>query len=257
MNTETKYTFGDTPTADDRLKRIASFFNPLAKEFIQSQKTQQCNLAIDLGCGPGYTTKMVCEATDANKVIGLDKSEVFVKAASEHFPKLIFQVHDVAQNKIPYKADVMYVRFLLSHLKNTQTIIEKWIEALAPGGMLFIDELEAIRTDHPLFHSYLKVSDALVHSQGANLYIGKKLDEDCRNMHLIYNESVILPVQNTIAASWFYPNTVSVWKTDNFVASMLNEKERNEIALSLFDLSQGNDQASEITWIMKRIIIQK
>ena len=29
-----RYTFGDTITANDRLKRIADFFNPLAAEFI-------------------------------------------------------------------------------------------------------------------------------------------------------------------------------------------------------------------------------
>ena len=252
-----KYTFGDTPTADDRLKRIASFFNPLAQTFIRSHLITKTGTAFDLGCGPGYTTNMVYQATNAGNVTGFDISDNFLESAKSYFPDYNFIKHDVANKELPGKADVIYVRFLLSHLENTKKAIQNWTKALNPNGLLFIDELEEIHNSNSLFSVYLDINNKLIHSQGANLFVGNQLERDVTSMNVIYNESTILPVKNNMAAWWFYPNTVSVWKTSDIVKKFISESKREEIAHQMFDMTESNSDESSITWVMKRIIIKK
>jgi len=43
--------------------------------------TRPPELAYDLGCGPGYTTAMVGEVTQASRVVGADSSAAFVAAS--------------------------------------------------------------------------------------------------------------------------------------------------------------------------------
>ena len=252
-----KYTFGDTKTADDRLLRIATFFNPKAHDFICNHLEKEINCAIDLGCGPGHTTNMLQLATSAKKVIGLDISGNFVDAAKSYYPNLTFRVHDITQGGFPEKADCMYSRFLLSHLTDINAVLNLWIKELNNDGMLFIDELEEIQTNYEIFKEYLEISTELVSSQGASLFIGKQLENEAQSLNVVFNESIILPVENKTAAWWFYPNTVSVWKTDTYIKNMLSETEREYISNKLLEISETEDNISNITWKMKRLIIKK
>jgi len=254
---ETKYTFGDTPTADDRLKRIASFFNPQAENFIRPFLNGKVDIALDLGCGPGHTTSMLANVTKANKVVGLDFSEKFIESANRHYTGLEFKVHDVTQTPFPMNANIIYCRFLQSHLNNTEKVINSWMNELMPGGMLFIDELENIKTENEDFNFYLEIGDKLIASQGANLYIGDQINRDVKNLNVLYNESIILPVKNHMAAWWFYPNTVSIWKTSDFVKDLVTDQKREQIARKFFDMAENKSEQSDITWIMKRIVIKK
>ena len=257
MNTQTQYTFGDTLTADDRLKRIASFFNPLARNIISEIIDQPVRQAVDIGCGPGYTTAMVSSATKAEITTGLDKSEKFIEAAKSRFPELKFKLHDITEYPFPVTADFMYCRFVISHMSNISYLINNWMSNLNDNGLLFIDELEDIFTENKLFKKYLDINTRLIKSQGANLFIGGEIVKAVPGLNMVYNESAILPVQNRMAAFWFYPNTVSVWKNNDFVKNIIQEDERSRIAQELFNLSESNDTTTNITWKMKRIIIKK
>ncbi|MFO7658640.1 MAG: class I SAM-dependent methyltransferase [Bacteroidales bacterium] len=251
-----RYTFGDTITANDRLKKIAAFFNPLAIEFIRSNIHGHICSALDLGCGPGYTTNMLASATNAIQVTGIDISENFLESARYSFNKYQFIKHDVTSLPLPVKADLIYFRFLLSHLKNIRQLVKGWITSLTPGGYLVIDELEVIYTDNRLFKDYLAISDGLVKSQGAKLYIGKELEEEFNGLNICKNVSSLLPVKDCQAAEWFYPNTVSVWKNEEWVKNRLSQVEVREISEQLFRLSLDKTDKSSITWRMRKMIIK-
>ena len=76
-------------------------------------------------------------------------------------------------------------------------------------------------------------------------------------MNVIYNESIILPVENSMAAWWFYPNTVSIWKTSDFVKELITDEQREQISRQLFEMDESKSRGKDIIWIMKRIIIKK
>jgi trans-aconitate 2-methyltransferase len=250
-----RYTFGHTNTAAERLKRIADFFNPLAADIIRDHLQKKINKTCDFGCGPGYTTDMLARSTHAEEIIGIDISSYFLDLARQTYPDYQFIQDDVTQLKTKEKYDFIYCRFLLSHLPNTEKVITRWMEMLNHGGILFIDELEAIETDISVFKKYLFTNHELIKSQGAELYIGGKLNKSVNGFRCIQNRSNLISVKDSLAASWFFPNTISIWKDDPFVQSTINEEDRNRLSDELLQIWQKGDNASHITWKMKRILL--
>ena len=244
-------------TANERLKKIAEFFNPLASRFILENIHSNVNSALDLGCGPGYTTDMLANSTCANIITGIDFSDKFLDSARRNYPDYKFINHDVRSVPLPVKADIIYFRFLLSHLKDIRLLIEGWLRTLNPGGFLVLDELENIYTDNEVFKKYLSINDGLINSQGANLYVGKILDKELEGMNLFRNVSTLIPVKDFQAASWFFPNTISVWEDQDWVKKALDESERKRISKELLEIIEQKSEKSSITWRMRKIIIQQ
>lgn len=252
-----RYTFGNTITAAERLKVIAEFFNPLACKMIKQYVNDIYDTVIDLGCGPGYTTNMLYNTIKCNTVYGFDNSEEFIEIARSGYERFHFKKHDITKIPFPVKGDFMYARFLLSHLKNIKNVIKGWTDQLNPGGILFIDELYDIYTDKKIFTDYIKVNANLIKSQGADLFIGKKLNEAVDGLYIIHNEVTKIPVYNYQAAQWFYPNTISIWNTDEYILKTISEEKRKGISEKICEMRFDNSGKSNITWYMKRIFIKK
>jgi trans-aconitate 2-methyltransferase len=252
-----KYTYGTSETAARRLEEIANFFNPLAIKFIRNYSEGLFNVALDLGCGPGFTTDMLSNATACPQVYGIDKSSSFLKLAAARYENCTFVEHDVTKTPFPLKADVMYARFLLSHLRTVVELVNRWLPELTDGGIVFIEELEDITTESDVFRKYLKINDGLIASQGASLYIGTILAGASYNADVLRNECLTIPVANSQAAGWFLPNTVTIWKEEQYVLDATSQEEREEISRELLRIKDSNDFHSGITWKMRRLVLKK
>jgi trans-aconitate 2-methyltransferase len=250
-----RYTFGHSFTAAERLRIIAGFFNPLAAEIIMHYTKGNVINAADMGCGPGYTTHMLARSTRSENTVGIDNSSYFLELAKKNFPSYSFIQDDVTSLKNKRQFEFIYCRFLLSHLNNVPAVIEQWIKMLLPNGILFIDELEGIETDVPVFREYLDISRRLIASQGPDLYIGTRLTAFAAGFKCLENRSDRVPVADATAAAWFYPNTISIWRDDPFVKENIPEKERVRISENLLHISRQKMTTSDITWKMKRILL--
>jgi len=153
-----RYTLGTDRTAALRLETLASFFNPFSRRFIQQHITTPVKSSLDLGCGPGFTTAMVAEATSCKTVYGLDRSPRFLKAAAARFKQCRFIKHDVSQTPFPVRTDLIYARFLLTHLKNQTELVNHWVRQLNHNGMLLVEETDAIDTGIAVFKKYVRVT---------------------------------------------------------------------------------------------------
>jgi trans-aconitate 2-methyltransferase len=71
-------------------------------------------LALDLGCGPGWSTRLVHEVSDALRTVGIDASDRYVAEARRRQPALEFVVADIAQALPIRGADLIVSRFLLT-----------------------------------------------------------------------------------------------------------------------------------------------
>jgi len=252
-----RYTFGTSPTAAHRLREISRFFNPLTQEFIGQFIQKPVHTALDLGCGPGYTTHMLKKATGCREIFGFDVSEEFLALAAKRHPEYNFIRHDITCAPFPVHPQVAYSRFILSHLADSVSVINGWSGELGEKGLLFIEELEDIHTEIPVFNAYLSANRGLIALQGAELYVGKIIGAGRYDHEVLYNESVLLPVLNRRAASWFYPNTVSIWECENYITHSLSPRERQQISGELRRIILGNDHRSGITWEMRRMVIRK
>ena len=252
-----RYTLGTDRTAALRLEQLASFFNPFSRQFIQKHVTVPVGSALDLGCGPGFTTAMVAEATGCPNVYGLDSSARFLKAAADRFKQCRFLKHDVSRAPFPVRVDLIYARFLLTHLKHQTELVNQWVRQLNDKGMLLIEETDAIDTEIGVFKKYVQVTEGLIASQGGFLYAGRLLADARYDAEVVCNQPVSIPVPNGICASWYYPNTVSVWKREAYIKERVLEKERKAMAEEILGIQESGDNRKGITWTLRRLVLRR
>ncbi len=254
---KSEYTFGTDSAAASRLEKIAEHYNPLAAKTIRRFVEKPVGAAIDLGCGPGFTTHMLADATGCQQVYGIDNSREFLDMAAQRFKQYTFLPHDVTQAPFPTKADVIYTRFLLCHLKAALELVALWMTQLNPNGLLFIDEIDAIDTDLPIFKTYLETAEGIIAAQGGCLYVGKVLGSADFEADVLLNEPYDLPVADHLAASWFFPNTQTIWNENQYVLDHLDPEQRKTIGHELKRLSGIQLSPSNITWRMRALVLRK
>jgi len=115
-------------------------------DFIKKHAGKPVVSAVDLGCGPGFTTQMLNMAATAKEVYGFDNSDTLLFSAMEKFPECIFVKHDPASTPFPVKPELMYARFVLSRLPEPVKVVNNWLKELGSGGVLLIEELEDTKT---------------------------------------------------------------------------------------------------------------
>lgn len=253
----TEYTFGTDNAGANRLEDVASFFNPLAAQFIQTHLDgPPCRTAVDLGCGPGFTTDMLAEATGCAEVYGLDNAPHFLQMAAAHFPDYTFIQHDLTQVPFPVQADVIYVRFVLSHLSDVVQMVNQWVTTLKPAGLLFVDEVEAVESEIAVFQQYLATNTGMIAAQGADLWVGATLAEGSYAADVVSSTCDVIPVANCQAATWFLPNTQTVWRTDDYVQAHLAPEEQQAISAEIARIKESGDERQQNTWKMRRLVLR-
>jgi SAM-dependent methyltransferase len=172
-----RYTFGDDPAASARLALLAELFEPTTRALLAPLEDDARTRVVDLGCGPGHTTALLAERFPAAEVVGLDRSPTFLaEARAAGRPRCRFLEADVTEAPLPgTPADVIYARYLLSHLPSPTTVLAGWAGQLAPGGVLVVEEAEAVVTDDDLVRRYLAIVEDLVASEDGTLFAGPRL----------------------------------------------------------------------------------
>ena len=168
------YAFGDSDLAAERLCVLAGLFEPEIRGFLGGSAPDRPAIAVDLGCGPGHTTRLIADVVHPKTLIGLDASSRFIRLAQAAAgPTASFLECDLATGVFPVDhVDMMFVRLLLTHLSDPRSAVTGWMAALAPTGVMLIDEVEAIETDNHLVQDYLGLTDQVVTSRGGQSYIG-------------------------------------------------------------------------------------
>ena len=131
-------------------------------------------LAVDLGCGPGATTALVHSTTGATRTIGVDSSAGFLDQARAAVHDAEFLLADLTDAPVP-PADLVYARYLLSHLPAPEDRIHAWRATLRPGGRLLVEENTRLRISHPVFRRYEDAVAVVMGTAGGDLYVGERL----------------------------------------------------------------------------------
>ncbi|HET9656824.1 MAG TPA: class I SAM-dependent methyltransferase [Kineosporiaceae bacterium] len=172
-----RYTFGDGPTARHRLDLLAEVYRPATEAFLRERAPRQPELAVDLGCGPGHTTRLLHEISQATRTTGLDASTRYLELAAADPPAGVdFARADLSRGPLPVPpADLMLCRFLLTHLSAPQTALRSWVAALRPGGVLLAQETARLASPAWQFQRYYELVGAVQRSHGQALEIGARL----------------------------------------------------------------------------------
>ncbi len=266
----TRYTLGDNQVAGDRLALLAQVFGPASVALLQRGAGSRApRLAVDLGCGPGHTTRMVARTLAPGETVGLDASAAFVARAAEetaadeavHGPlpgAVRFVRHDVTRLPWPVApADVAFARYLLAHLPEPASVVASWGTGLAPGGRLLLDEVERIDIAVPAFATYLDVSGAMIRAQGAELYVGQALRDlgPVDGLELVSSDTATISPTTDEVARLFAMN-LATWRHDPWVVEHVDPEVVATLAADL-DALHGIERRGEIVWTHRQLVLER
>lgn len=251
------YTFGESTIASRRLRLLSEVFAPTSREFLGEAVRFRPHVALDLGCGPGHTTHLIAEVLKPDRTIGVERSEAFLSEAraTEH-GGVSFVEHDVTEMPLPVadEMDFIHARFLLSHLPRPEQVVADWTRQLSPGGLLLLEEVEEIRTDHPILGRYLEIVSAMLSHYGNELYVGPRLD---RSLDFTRTTSRLSRLEPTAGqAAGMFSMNLATWREDAFVRETYSEGEIEELKVGLLGLT-GSRARGGIFWHLRQVVIER
>ena len=168
-----------------------------------------------------------------------------------------FVTWDVAELPFPTgPADLVYARLLLAHLEDPVAVALSWMTQLNVGGLLVVDEIEWIVTDHPVLQAHLHLAASLVATTGAQMCAGPLLaglgDVPGLRQHL--RRVVELPVPTADAAAMF-ELSLQAWGEGIVAAGLCDRGELFELAGALSAL-RDSPATGEITWGLHQAVYE-
>ena len=252
------YAFGDTDVEAARLALVTEVFGPTSEALLTQAVEHPPVLAYDLGCGPGHTTRLVAKATGATLTVSLERSAAHLTRARAGAPKGVrFVTWDVAELPFPAgPADLVYARLLLAHLEDPVAVASSWTTQLNLGGLLVVDELEWIATDHPVLQAHLRLASSLVATTGAQMCAGPVLAGlgDVPGLECRLRRVVELPVATVDAAAMF-ELSLQAWGEGIVAAGLCDRGGLFELARALSAL-RDSPATGEITWGLHQAVYE-
>ncbi|MGZ4676127.1 MAG: class I SAM-dependent methyltransferase [Acidimicrobiia bacterium] len=251
----TGYSFGDSELAAERLHVLDTVFAPTTDALLDGIDITPARVA-DLGCGPGATTARLVDRFPGATVTGMDASGGFLAAARDAVPAATFVGADVTRPLPGTPYDLVYARFLLAHLPDVGAAIRNWLDALAPGGWLVLEETEHIASRDPWFARYEAVSVARVAAAGAQVYAGADITAAIPSGAEILVDRVIgLDVGAGDAAGMFWRN-LATWGRDAVDQGLILEPDRAELLAHLRDRADDPTRGL-FTWTHHQTVLRR
>lgn len=254
------YLFGDSDLAARRLRLVAEVFAATSREFMILAAARCPSLAVELGCGPGHTTHLLADALACRQVVGLDSSDHFIALAGKTATAQVsFRLHDATTVPFPVgPCDVIYARFLLTHLVEPDALIATWATQLRPGGRLLVEEADSIDTAEPALETYLSIAEATLRDGGCDLYVGRWLGamQTPGVLATRLNRVVSLPLTNHLAAKMFSLN-IRTWKHSAFVQENYSSATIRQLEDDLAALAAAPTDQKGIQWRLRQLALER
>ncbi len=170
-----------------RLDILSSTIREHTKDFLVWGGLRKGIRCLDLGCGNGSVSALMAKQVGPEgNVLGLDLDPTNIAHAnqlkqSDGIVNLMFQVADANQIEKGQQYDLVYSRFLLSHLKSPDLVLKKAFESLKEGGKILLEDTDFSGhfsfPANKAFDRYVSLYQQLLKKRGADANIGKKLPQ--------------------------------------------------------------------------------
>lgn len=257
------YTFGDTERASRRLRDLARVYEPESRALLRSvlelRDPQELRIAVDLGCGPGWSTQLVRETLQPQRTIGLDSSQRYIAEARVNHPHLDFLQHDILHVPFPVdSADLLFCRFLLTHVRSPSSALDAWTHLAAPGGLLVIHETESLQATDPSLRRYYELVGEMQRHYGQELNVGAMLDESFASVQwkVRRSERIVLQKSAREMAQLHLPN-LRTWGSNEYASQAFDRHEIEELDRVLERIASGAEDAGTVQNAARQIIAER
>jgi SAM-dependent methyltransferase len=255
------YTFGDSDLAQRRLELVGTTFEDTTRDFLRAEAPAEPALAVDLGCGPGHTTVLLRDTLRPAHTLAIDFSSAYVAATAERVegdPTVEVIEADVLE--LPQQVndvDVTFVRMLLTHLRDPIAAVDLWLERLAPGGVLLIEEVESIETEEPGLVRYLDLQREMLGANDNQLEIGPELEAKLSAKPELRSSRVATFQPGAGVAARMFGMNFGTWRDRREVVERHETAELDSIAKGLGRVATAPEDSLPITWGMRQIVLAR
>lgn len=257
------YTFGDNAVAAVRLRRLAEVFRPSLDRFVTEHVPGTVRHVLDLGCGPGHTTRALAASLPAARVTGIDHSGTFIEEATRTTAANVeYRVGDVTRPRDEAAPDLppagaLYARFLLTHLPSPAEALSTWASYLAGGAVCLLQETAAMIGSHPALARYYELVADLQRRHGQRLDIGRALADlaDTRVYNVTYSGEHRFVLSGSRMAELHRLNLMT-WRHDPLAASF-DPHELEWLAAELGQIAEGRCADAVVEYSMGELVVER
>lgn len=180
------YIIGGGQRGSDRLIILANATWPTSRDFLRRAGLRSGMRCLDLGCGNGEISLRLFDLIGATgRVVGVDMDAAKIaiaqhKAAATSYDatfRILNLEADVSDLQTTF--DVVYLRLILSHLRDPQRLLQQLRPLLTPATVVAIEDVEfdGHHCSPPCaaFDQYVALYKAAAQQRGADANIGPKL----------------------------------------------------------------------------------
>jgi SAM-dependent methyltransferase len=168
-----------------RLRIIARALWPTTERLLLTAGIVPGMTCMDVGCGGGDVSLAMARLVGASgKVVGLDLDDTKLRLAREDAARdglrnVEFRTSNVDQLDHEMEYDLVYARFLLTHLRDPADALIRIVRAAKLGGVIVVEDLDHSGVfSHPpcaALERHVTLYNQVVHLRGADPEIGPKL----------------------------------------------------------------------------------
>jgi ubiquinone/menaquinone biosynthesis C-methylase UbiE len=219
-----------------RLRLLSQTLKSYTKEILMKSGLKTGQSFLDCGCGGGDVSLLAASIAKEGKLVGVDVDPIVIELAkkdAEHLPNIHFQQSSIYELPFKDEFDVVYARFLLSHLPPNMALM-KMIEAAKPGGRIVVEDVHFsghfCYPANKAFDKYVQLYMEVVSSNGGDAELGVRLPSIFKSAGLKnISFDVIQPVFTKEEGKWMAYITLEKIKPALLRANIVAEQELNEL----------------------------
>lgn len=169
----------------ERLRILGRVMRPSTLRLFDYLGVRENMACLDVGCGGGDVTLELARIVGpGGKVVGIDMDETKLEilrqeAAAQQLTNIETRLADAATSTAPEEFDLVYARFLLTHLADPRLVLRKMWDALRPGGMLAVVDIDCqafcCYPEAAAFSRFVELYIETVRRRGGDPNIGPRL----------------------------------------------------------------------------------
>ena len=168
-----------------RLRVLAHALWPTTERLLRAAGIAPGMTCLDVGCGGGDVSFEMARIVGAlGRVVGVDLDETKLQlargeAVREGLDNIEFRKSDVDELTGSATYDLIYSRFLLTHLRDPAAALRRMMRTCKPGGVIIVEDIDHSSVfTHPAsaaVQRYIYLYNEVVRRRGADPEIGPKL----------------------------------------------------------------------------------
>ncbi|MGH7786667.1 MAG: methyltransferase domain-containing protein [Candidatus Binatia bacterium] len=169
----------------ERLRILARVVLPTTRRLFERVGVGPGMACLDVGCGGGDASVELARLVGPRgRVIGIDMDAAQLElaraeAAALELDNIEFRVSQIGAGGDEQAFDVVYARFVLTHLPDAAAALAWMLGRVRPGGLAIVEDIDFrghfCEPDHPSFRRFVDLYTQVVRGRGADPDIGPRL----------------------------------------------------------------------------------